>query len=50
MFDASGRLVHSAFGIRTSSFRLDLRSMPDGVYLLRLDSGGRFATAHLVVN
>ena len=50
VYDASGRLVHSASGIRTSSFQLDLRSMPNGIYLLRLDSGGRFATVHLVVN
>jgi hypothetical protein len=50
IFDAAGRLLHSTFGIRTSSFRLDLRSMPAGVYVLRLDSDGRFATARLVVN
>jgi len=50
IFDASGRLLHSTFGIRTSPFRLDLRSIPAGVYVLRLDTGGRFATARLVVN
>jgi hypothetical protein len=50
IFDASGRLVYSSWGIRTSPFRLDLRSMPAGVYVLRLDSGGRFVTARLVVD
>jgi hypothetical protein len=50
VYDASGRLVHSSFGIRTSPFRLDLRSMPAGVYVIRLDSDGRFATTRLVVN
>jgi hypothetical protein len=50
VFDASGRLVHSSLGIRASSLRLDLRSMPAGVYLLRLNADGRFATARLVVN
>jgi len=50
IFNAAGRLVHSSFGIRTSSFRLDLGSIPAGVYLLRLDTDGRFATARLVVD
>ncbi|HTW91237.1 MAG TPA: T9SS type A sorting domain-containing protein [bacterium] len=49
VFDVSGR-VHSTFGIRTSTFRLDLRSMPAGVYLLRLSSGDRCANARLVVD
>jgi len=50
IFDAAGRLLRSTFGIRTSPFRLDLRPMPAGVYVLRLDAEGRFATARLVVN
>jgi hypothetical protein len=37
--DATGRLVHSALGIRDSSFRLDLRSMPAGVYFAALNAG-----------
>ncbi len=37
--DATGRLVHSALGIRGSSFRLDLRSMPAGVYFAALNAG-----------
>jgi hypothetical protein len=39
LYDATGRLVHSSFGLRTSPFRLDLRSMPVGVYVLRLNAG-----------
>jgi hypothetical protein len=50
VFNAAGRLLHSTSGIRTSSFRLDLGSIPAGVYLLRLDTDGRFATARLVVD
>jgi hypothetical protein len=50
IFDATGRLLRSTSGIRTSPFRLDLRSMPAGVYVLRLDSGTRSETARLVVN
>ncbi|MBM3331589.1 T9SS type A sorting domain-containing protein [candidate division WOR-3 bacterium] len=50
IFDASGRLLHSTSGIRTSSFELRTSSFAAGVYLLRLDSDGRFATARLVVN
>jgi hypothetical protein len=46
--DAAGRLVHSAFGIRASSFRLDLRSMPAGVYFATLNTGAA-APAQFVV-
>jgi hypothetical protein len=58
LYDVTGRLVHSTFGlglsgpcgtVRTSSFRLDLRSMPAGVYLLKLEYSGRTATRKLVV-
>ena len=37
--DATGRLVHSSLVIRASSFRLDLRSMPAGVYFATLNTG-----------
>jgi len=47
--DSQGRLVHSSLGIRTSSFRLDLRSMPAGVYLLRLESDRGSATRKLAI-
>lgn len=50
IFDASGRLVYSSSGIRTSSLELNLGSMPSGVYVLRLDAGGRLATTRLVVD
>ncbi|MCX6844521.1 MAG: T9SS type A sorting domain-containing protein [candidate division WOR-3 bacterium] len=45
IFDAQGRLVHSSFVLRASSFRLDVASMPAGVYLARLG----IATARFVV-
>ncbi len=50
--DASGRLVLSrAYGVerQASSVVLDLRSMPAGVYLVRLTSSGRTATQKLVI-
>jgi hypothetical protein len=51
--DVTGRLVlihRSSFIVhRSSSFRLDLRSMPVGVYLLKLDYAGGSATRKLVV-
>jgi hypothetical protein len=49
IYDATGRLVHSSFGLRTSAFHLDLRSMPAGVYLLRLDAAGRSWHTKLLV-
>jgi len=49
MYDASGRLVHSEPGLRASTFQLDLRSFPAGVYFLRLDAGPEHATARLIV-
>jgi hypothetical protein len=49
IYDATGRLVHSSFGIRASSFRLDPRSMPVGVYLVKLAADGFTATQKLVV-
>jgi hypothetical protein len=49
IYDASGRLLHSSFVLRASSFRLDLRSMPSGVYMVRLDSGSRSWQEKLVI-
>jgi hypothetical protein len=49
MYDVFGRQVYSSFGLRASSFRLDLRSLPAGVYLLRLDSDLGSATRKLVL-
>jgi hypothetical protein len=49
VFNASGRLVHSSFGIRNSSFRLDLRSMPAGVYLVKVSTESFSTTQKLVV-
>jgi hypothetical protein len=48
--DAAGRQVwHSSFDIQTSSFPLDLRSTPAGVYLVELRAGSTAATTKLVV-
>jgi hypothetical protein len=49
VYDASGRLVHSSLGIRNSSFRLDLRSMPAGVYVVRCALGADCASTRFVV-
>jgi hypothetical protein len=49
VFDAAGSLVRSAAGLQASPLLLDLRSVPDGVYLVRLDSDGCSATQKLVV-
>jgi hypothetical protein len=49
MYDVFGRQVFSSFGFRTSPLRLDLRSVPAGVYLLRLDSDLGTATRKLVI-
>jgi hypothetical protein len=47
--DVSGRVLTSNFDLRTSHFSLDLRSMPAGLYLVRLSAGGLIATQKLVV-
>jgi len=49
MYDVAGHRVYSSFVIRTSDFHLDLRSIPAGVYLLRLESDGGSATRKLVI-
>jgi hypothetical protein len=40
LYDIAGKLVYSSFGLGSSSFRLDLRSMPAGVYYCRLQGPG----------
>jgi len=48
--DVAGRVVHeSPFAVRHSPFALDLRSIPAGVYLVRIESAGFSATQKLVV-
>ncbi|MBM3322965.1 T9SS type A sorting domain-containing protein [candidate division WOR-3 bacterium] len=50
LLDASGRVVHhSSFFARSSPFPLDLHTVPPGVYVLRLTSGGHAATRKLIV-
>ncbi len=49
VYSATGCLVHSSFALRDSPFRLDLRSMPAGVYLVKFESSGYSATQKLVV-
>jgi hypothetical protein len=39
VYDAAGSIVHSSFGLRSSLFRLDLRSMPPGVYFVTAGAG-----------
>jgi len=47
--DVTGRQVHLSYGLRTSPLRLDLRAIPEGVYLLRLESADSSATRKLVI-
>jgi hypothetical protein len=49
VYDSQGRLVRSSLVSRHSSLSFGLRSMPAGVYLLRLDSGLGSATRKLVI-
>ena len=49
VYDASGRLVLTQ-PVPSSSFILHTSSLRAGVYILRLDSNGRFAAARLVVD
>jgi hypothetical protein len=49
VYNAAGRCIHSSFALRTSSFRLDFRSMPVGVYVVKLTADGFSATQKLVV-
>ena len=47
--DAVGQLVHSSFELRASSFRLDPKSMPAGVYFCSLTDGRQTATCRVAV-
>ena len=49
LYDVSGRQVRSWAGLRASGFRLDLRPMPAGVYLLRFESGCDAVARKLVI-
>jgi hypothetical protein len=49
MYDTQGRLVHSSFGIRTSTLHLDLQSTPAGIYYLRLTSGDKTVSQRVAV-
>jgi len=49
LYDVTGSQVRSWLGLRTSAFRIDVRSVPAGVYLLRLESGSGSATRKLVI-
>jgi hypothetical protein len=49
VFDAQGRVVQTSLDIRTSSFRLDLGSMPAGVYFVAVESGASRARIPLTV-
>lgn len=49
LHDAAGRLVHLSSGLRTESYRLDLTSMPAGVYFVCLEVGRTRATEKVIV-
>jgi len=49
ILDVSGRCVHSSLIIGKSSFRLDLRSVSAGVYIVRLSGVDFAATQKLIV-
>jgi len=50
VYNAAGRCVlNSSLGIGSSSFPLDLRSMPPGVYLVQLQSARLSATSKLIL-
>jgi hypothetical protein len=49
LYDVAGCQVGSWVGLRTSGLRLDVRSIPAGVYLLRLESDSGSATRKLVI-
>jgi len=49
VYDCQGGIVHSSLVIRNSPFSLDLRSMPAGVYLLRVESDRGAVTRKLVI-
>jgi hypothetical protein len=49
LYDASGRQVFSSSGLGTSPFGMRTSSFPQGVYLLRLESGSGSATRKLVI-
>jgi hypothetical protein len=47
--DAAGRLVRASSGLRSQSYRLDLASMPAGVYFVCLEVGGTRAAEKVIV-
>jgi hypothetical protein len=49
VYDASGRILQSAFCNLQSGIPLDLRGLRPGVYLVRLNAGGHSTTQKLVV-
>jgi hypothetical protein len=49
VYDVTGSAVRPSFVISTSSLRLDVRSMPPGLYFVRAASASRTQTAKLVV-
>jgi hypothetical protein len=49
VYDSQGCLVHSVAGIRTSSFSLDLRTLPSGAYFIRCDVADQHAATHVVL-
>jgi hypothetical protein len=48
IYDTAGSLVRSLLGIRNSSFALDLRGMPPGVYFVTAGTGQNTASCRIV--
>ncbi len=48
VYDATGLLVHSLSAVRAPSFRLDLQSMPTGVYFVKVGTGPNAASCRIV--
>ncbi len=49
LYDVTGKQLRASRNLRNSSFSLGLRSLPSGVYLLRLESDCGSATRKLVI-
>jgi DNA-binding beta-propeller fold protein YncE len=49
LYDSQGRLVLTESRVRTSSYRLDLRSLPAGTYFARASTGNRTAGVRILL-
>jgi len=49
LYDSQGRIVRAESGIRTSTYELNLRGLPAGLYFARVSRGIRTAEARIVL-